>query len=118
MIGCVGNMAITFDNVRKIGLAFPGVEESTMYGAPALKIKGKMITCIPTHKSAEPNSLAVRIGFDDREDLLREAPDKYYVKDHYISYTVVLVRMSRIKVSELRDLLKMSYRFSIRTKKK
>ena len=111
-------MAITFDSVRKIGLALPGVEVGTSFGAPALKLKGQMMTCIPTHKSAEPNSLAVRIGFDDREDLLREAPDRYYVKEHYLNYPVVLVRLSRIKVAELKDLLNMSYRFLIRTKKK
>src|SRR2546423_6288167 len=32
---------INFDTVRKIGLALPGVEASTAYGAPALKIRGK-----------------------------------------------------------------------------
>ena len=40
-----------------------------MYGAPALKIKGKLLACIPTHKSAEPDSLAVRIDFDQRDAL-------------------------------------------------
>jgi hypothetical protein len=57
---------INFDTVRKVGLALPGVEESTAYGAPALKIRGKLLACMPTHRSAEPNSLAVRVGFDDR----------------------------------------------------
>ena len=32
---------INFDTVRKIGLALPGVEESTVYGSPALKVLGK-----------------------------------------------------------------------------
>jgi hypothetical protein len=33
---------INFDTVRKIGLTLPGVEESTMWGLPALKIHGKL----------------------------------------------------------------------------
>ena len=102
---------ITFDTVRRLGRDLPGVEEGTMYGTPALKLKGKLLTCIPSHKSAEPNSLAIRVGFDERDDLLREAPDTYYVKEHYMSYPVVLVRLSRINVDQLRDLLNMSFRF-------
>jgi len=33
---------ISFDTVRKIGLALPGVEESRAYGSPALKVQGKL----------------------------------------------------------------------------
>src|SRR5262245_10508009 len=102
---------ITFDTVRRIGLDLPGVQEGTMYGTPALKLKGKLLTCIPSHKSAEPNSLAIRVSFDERDDLLREAPDTYYVKEHYMNYPVVLVRLARINVDQLRDLLNMSFRF-------
>jgi hypothetical protein len=103
--------SVTFDDVREIGLAMPGVEEGTTYGTPALKLHGKLLTCIPSHQSAEPNSLAVRVSFDDRDDLLREAPGTYYVKEHYQNYPVVLVRLPRIQLGELRDLLNMSYRF-------
>jgi hypothetical protein len=45
---------INFDSVRKIGLALPGVEESTAYGSPALKVRGKLLACVPSHRSAEP----------------------------------------------------------------
>jgi len=96
---------IDFDTVRKIGLALPSVEESTAYGSPALKIRGKLLACVPTHRSAEPNSLAVRVGFDDRAELLSAAPDVYYVTDHYLGYTAVLVRLSRVTPDVLRDLL-------------
>jgi hypothetical protein len=33
---------INFDTVREIGLALPGVEESTAYGSPALEVRGKV----------------------------------------------------------------------------
>ena len=65
-----------FDVVRTIGLDLPEVEEGTMYGAPALKVRGKFLACMASHKSAEPGSLVVRIGFEDREalrDLLRSS---------------------------------------------
>ena len=60
--------------MRKIGLALPGVEESTAYGSPALKVRGKLLACVPSHRSAEPGSLVVRIDFDDRAELLAADP--------------------------------------------
>jgi hypothetical protein len=102
---------IDFDPVRKIGLALPGVEASTAYGSPALKIRGKLLACVPTHRSAEPGSLAVRVGFDDRAELLAAAPDVYYVTDHYLNYSAVLVRLSRVTPDVLRDLLGMAHKF-------
>lgn len=104
-----------FDTVRNIGLALPGVEESTMYGAPALKVRGKLLACLPTHRSAEPGSLAVRVDFDDRAELLAAAPEVYYVTDHYLDYSAVLVRMSRLNTDGLRDLLRTAYKFVTRT---
>src|SRR5262245_35257519 len=69
---------ITFDTVRKIGLRLPGVEESTTYGVTSLKVDGKLLTCPAINKSAEPNSIVIRLDFDRRDDLLAEAPDTYY----------------------------------------
>jgi hypothetical protein len=92
-------------------LALPGVEESTAWGAPALKIQGKLMACVPTHRSAEPGSLMVRVGFDDRAELLAAAPDVYYVTDHYLNYNAVLVRLSRVAPNVVRDLLGMAHKF-------
>jgi hypothetical protein len=102
---------INFDTVWKIGLALPSVEEGTAYGAPALKVRGKLMACVPTHRSAEPGSLAVRVGFDDRAELLAADPDVYYVTDHYLNYTSVLVRLSLVTPDVLRDLLGMAHKF-------
>ena len=102
---------VTFDIVREIGLALPEVEESTMYGSPALKVDGKLLTCMAIHKSAEPQSLAVRIDFDQRAGLLADEPETYYITDHYANYPVVLVRLSRIRMDQLRELLGSAWRF-------
>jgi hypothetical protein len=100
---------IDFEMVRKIALGLPGVEESTAWGAPALKVRGQWIAVIPTHKSAEPDSLAVRVDFERRAELLDSAPDVYYVKDHYQNAPVVLVRMARIQPDALEGLLRMAW---------
>jgi hypothetical protein len=102
---------IDFDTVRKIGLALPDVEESTAYESPALKVRGKLLACVPVNRSVDPGSLAVRVDFDDRADLLAAAPDVYYVTDHYLNYSAVLVRLSRVTPDVLRDLLGMAHKF-------
>jgi hypothetical protein len=102
---------IDFDAVRKIGLRLPDVEESTVYSSPALKLKGRLLACMPSHRSAEPGSLVVCVSFEDRAALIADAPEIYYVKEHYLNYESVLVRLSRISPEILRDLLGMAHKF-------
>jgi len=86
-------------------------EASTAWGAPAVKVRGKLLACVPAHRSAEPGSLVVRVGFDDRAELLAADPDVYYVTNHYLNYNAVLVRLSRVTPDVLRDLLGMAHKF-------
>jgi len=106
---------VSFDTVRKIGLAMPGVEESTAYGSPVLKVRGKILAGIPAKRSeVEPGSLGVCVDFDARAELLAADPRVYYLTEHYVGYKVVLVRMSRVNPDMLRDLLGMAYKFVTR----
>lgn len=106
--------SIDFDIVRKIGLELPGVQVSSAYGSVALKGNGKLLACEATNRSAEPGSLVVHVDPEDRAQLLAEAPDIYYVTDHYVPYNAVLVRLSRVNSDVLRDLLRMAYKFVTR----
>ena len=101
---------MTFATVRAIGLRLPEVEESTMYGAPAIKLKGRMLACMASNKSAEPKTLVVRTTFEERDLLIAEQPDTYYVKEHYLTFPVVLVRLSRVNPDAIHDLLGVAFR--------
>lgn len=107
-----------FDVVRELALALPDVEESTIHGASSLKVRGRLLTCPAIHRSAEPNTLAVRIGIDDRDELIATDPTVYYVTDHYMDYPTVLVRLSRINRDALRDLLGMAWHFVVSRSKR
>jgi hypothetical protein len=102
---------LNLEAVRRMALALPDVEEGTIFGAPAFRVRGKMFACQPSHRSAEPDSLVVRVSFENRDDLLAAEPATYYITDHYVGYTSVLVRLSRIQPDALRDLLRMAYNF-------
>jgi hypothetical protein len=67
--------------------------------------------CVASHKSAEPNTLVVMMDFADRDALIEDDPNTYYLKDHYLNYPCVLVRLSRVRADALHDLVTGAYRF-------
>ena len=108
-----------FKPVEAIGRTLPDVEVTTSWGAPALKVGGKMFVCIATNKAAEPDSLVVMMDFAERDLLVEEDPDTYYLKNHYVGYPCVLVRLSRVQPDALHDLVVGAHRYvSAKTRKK
>jgi hypothetical protein len=101
----------SFKMVESIGRALPDVEVTTTWGQPTLKVRGKMFVCMAAHKSAEPNTLVAMMDFASRDALVEDDPYTYYLKDHYVNYPCVLVRLSRVGADALRDLVTGSYRF-------
>ena len=100
-----------FGRVEAIGRTLPDVEVTTTWGKPALKVGGRMFVCIPSHKSAEPHSLVVMMDLAERDLLIEEAPDVYYVREHYVDYPCILVRLSKVTDAALRDLVTGAHRF-------
>ena len=101
----------SFSRVEAIGKTLPDVEVTTSWGAPALKVRGTMFVCIASHTSAEPGTLVVRMDIANRDALVEEDPDTYYLKEHYVGYPCVLVRMARVHQDALRDLLTGAHRY-------
>jgi hypothetical protein len=103
-----------FDMVRAVGLALPDVEATTRYdGSPVLKLGGIFMAGLATHPSAEPGTLVVRAGYEEREWLLEDAPETYYLTDYCLRHPLVLVRLSRIERDALRDVLSVSWRLTL-----
>src|SRR6185436_20689751 len=109
----------TFKAVESIGRTLPDVEVTTAYGQPALKVRGQMFVCIASNKAAEPNTLVVMMDFADRDALVEDDPGTYYLKEHYLNYPCVLVRLSRVHADALRDLVVGAHRYvSAKARKK
>jgi len=101
-----------FEVVRTVGLALPDVEATTRSGSPVLKLGGCFMAGLALHPSAEPDTLVVRAGYEERDLLIEDAPETYYITDYYRSYPLVLVRLSRVGQDALRDLLSVSWRLT------
>jgi hypothetical protein len=105
--------ASVFEAVRTVGLALPHVEATTRYdGSAVLKLGGCFMAGLATHDSAEPGTLVVRVALDDRELLVEDAPETYYVTEYYRRYPLVLVRLSRVDRDALKDLLSVSWQLT------
>lgn len=100
-----------FDRVKQLGAKLPGVVLDKYFGGPALKLDGQMLACMATNKSAEPDTLVVRIDFFERDLRIGNEPDIYYLKPHYVDYACVLARLSRIDDAALGELLESGARF-------
>ena len=102
-------MTDSFATVREIGLGFPRAQEARYYGMPALTVDGEVFVVQTGHRSAEPNSISVPIGFERRDELIAADPRVFYLKRHYARYPVVLVRLGEITRENLQRLLRSAY---------
>jgi hypothetical protein len=98
--------AITWETVRDIALALPGSEESTSYGTPAFKVRGKLF--VRLHQSG--HSIVVRIDMDERAMRMQADPKAFHITDHYLAYPWMLVRLSAVRRDDLADLIEESWR--------
>jgi hypothetical protein len=62
------------------------------WGTPGLKVKGRFLARL----KEDGESLVLRIGFRQRERLMRTTPEVFYLTDHYLNYPAVLVRLPKI----------------------
>ena len=99
-------MTDSFATVREIGLGFPRAQEARYYGMPALTVDGEVFVVQTGHRSAEPNSISVPIGFERRDELIAANSRVFYLKQHYAPYPVVLVRLGQITRENLQRLLR------------
>ncbi|MGK9231653.1 hypothetical protein KXS07_08480 [Inquilinus limosus] len=81
---------MTFDEVCAIALAWPGVERSTSYGTPALKVKGKLLTRL---REDGETLVVLGVGFDEREMLIEAEPEVFHLTPHYRDSPIVLMRL-------------------------
>jgi hypothetical protein len=99
-------VAVSFDAIRKIALSLANVEESTSYGTPAFKVRGKLIARLRD----DIDALVVAADFEQRSELIAADPETYFITDHYMEFEWVLVRLSRVHPDAMRDLLGMAWK--------
>ena len=103
-----------FDDVRDIALSMPDVTETTSWGMPTFKAV-KATFAVEPHPRPDvvPNSVGVPMSFEERARLLESRPDVYYLTAHWARYPGVLVRLSSVSRSELREILAAAWHYAM-----
>ena len=110
---------ISFEDVRRLALALPEVEQGTFgRSSIAFKVRGKgfarfggKISGLEESEAAE--TLVIRTTREVREALLTTFPDKFFITPHYETGQAVLTRLSLLTsddLDEIRDLLTDAWR--------
>jgi len=94
---------MTFDDVRKIALAWPEVEDGTSYGTPALKVRKKLLARL---KEDGDSLVMPGVPRDEREMLVESQPKVFYFTDHYRDYPIALIRLSKANRAIVEPLLR------------
>lgn len=92
--------------LRKIALAFPGVEEGQSYGTPAFRVRKKLMARV----REDDVNLVVKSDWEERENLMEADPDVFHITDHYANHEYVLVRLPVVERDTLRAVLEGAWR--------
>ena len=80
---------MTWEDVLAVARELPEIEETTSYGRPALKVRGKLVAALRTN----PDALVVRCDLDEKPLLLEARPDILFETPHYHGWGYMLVRL-------------------------
>jgi hypothetical protein len=106
----------TLDDVRRLALALPEVEEGTSYGNLAWKVKGKVFVWERPLRNrdrsdlgaAAPDGTVLAAKVQDegaKQALLATEPDVVLTTPHFDGYPVVLVRLDAADQALLEELV-------------
>jgi hypothetical protein len=97
---------VTWERCQAMALALPGVELSTSFGTPALKVKGKLLA-----RLREDGILVLKPIEDDEQRFLMDTqPDTFFLTDHYRGYPCILIRLPNVDRAQLADLVEQCWR--------
>jgi hypothetical protein len=97
---------VTWATVCQVALALPGVEESTSYRTPAMKLRGKLIARL----KEDGETIVVPMPIAERDVRIAADSDVFFVTDHYAAFPYVLVRLGKLTRTDLRELLQDAWR--------
>jgi hypothetical protein len=101
-----GALKRRYEALCALALKLPGVELSTSYGTPSIKVKGKILGRLRTEAEG---AFAIRCDFLDRQILMQAHPAAFFLTDHYLNYPMVLVRLDKVGKRELSDLVRRAW---------
>ncbi len=95
-------MPLTKAEARKVMLSIPGTDERPWFHEPSVFIHDRFLA--KTHKKEE--AVVLQVGSMEMRDMMLEAePRLFYITDHYRKFPFVLVRLSALSRTVLKEML-------------
>jgi len=99
---------MTYDDVRRVVLALPGIEERTSYGTPALFVGKKLLVRL----KEDGADIVLRMSLEEKAFLMEADPHTFYETDHYKGWPAVLARLARLDEATVETLVARQWRAS------
>jgi hypothetical protein len=80
----------TWQDVVDLALAYPGVEEAVSYGEPSLKVRKSLVA---RWRVADDSIVLLDVDRFERDHLLAQEPEVYFLEPHYQPHEIVLARL-------------------------
>jgi hypothetical protein len=101
-------MSVTFKQLEKMALAYPGVEARSSYGTPGLYVRKKFMARL---RNDDLDTLVLKPVYDDEQRFLMETqPGVFFLTPHYVGYPTILIRLSKVDRAQLEDLVEQAWR--------
>ena len=87
---------------RKIMLSIPGTDERLWFNQPSVFIHDRFLA--KTHH--KESAVTLQVGSMEMRDMMLEAePELFYITDHYRKFPFVLLRLSALTKTVLKEML-------------
>ena len=91
---------VTWEDVVAVARELPEIEESTSYGRPALKVRGKFFAALRT----DPDAIVVKCDLEEKPLLLDAHPNVLFETPHYHGWGYMLVK-TEASIDDMREFL-------------
>ncbi len=106
----------TWDDVRRVALSLPETQETTGWGLPQWKVRGKLLVWDRPLRKADltalgddaPEGPVLGAHVPDegvKRALIAEQPEVFFTTPHFDGYAAVLARLDALPVEDLEELV-------------
>jgi hypothetical protein len=108
---------MTWETVCAILEELPGAAQDPPGGREVVRVFGKVVAYPAANERSRPDGypeneefVIIKTDYSERAALLQQDPQTFFVTPHYQDYPGVIVRLSRVKPDQLRELLTDAWR--------
>jgi len=82
------------------------VSKGPSYGTPGFRVRKRFLARL----WEDGETLVVKCGDEERDFRMQADPNTFFITDHYRGYPTVLIRMTKVRPDDLREVLEEAWR--------